>query len=107
MTETPDARVAAWTCAWDAIRAAQELRQPPRQPRPLAEQSLEPEPLPELYWAAIAEAAVYAELARADLPTGQQAFTMINAFETAKKATIDTITALFGVPRPDVGDPIS
>jgi hypothetical protein len=88
MTENPDARIAAWLHAWDTIRFAQELRQSPKDLGP----RVAPDPLPELYWAAVAEAAVFAEMARADMPTGQQAIAIINAVETAKQTTIDTLS---------------
>lgn len=99
-TPPPDARVAAWTCAWESIQAAQKLRQPreDRGPR------VAPEPLPDRYWAAVAEAAVYADLARADLPTGQQAFALVNAVETATEHAVETLTNILGVPPPDVED---
>lgn len=93
MTEIPDARVAAWTCAWNSLLAAGELRQPPKDLGP----RVAPPPLPEMYWAAVAEAAIFADLARTDLVTGQAAFQMINSVETAKHVALRKISEAFGV----------
>lgn len=94
MTDIPDARVAAWTCAWNSLIAAGKLRQPPKDAQRLR---VAPEPLPEMYWAAVAEAAIFADLARADLDVGQTAFQMINAVETAKNVALRKISEPFDV----------
>ena len=92
MTEVPDARVAAWTCAWTAMQAAGEIRSQVTKERG-------DEPLPDIYWASVAEAAVFADLARADMSTGVTAVALINGVETVKKVALDTIAQMFGVSR--------
>lgn len=79
MTEIPDVRAAAWVCAWDALAAVQQLKQPPDGPR------VAPEPLPDLYWATMAEAAIYAQLAQVDSTTGITAGVILN--EDARRRT--------------------
>lgn len=59
-----DARPACMVAALDTLRAAQKLKLEP------GSKTRAVEHLPELYWALVAEAAIYAELAKADAPTG-------------------------------------
>lgn len=89
MTEISDARPAAWVCAWNAIQAVQELKKPRKG-------ATDGEPLPELYWATIAEAAIFAQLAQADVTTGLHAGTLLTAVERAKQEAIATLTDIFG-----------
>lgn len=67
MTNQPpaDARASAWIGAHERIEAAQKLK--------LDEKRRVRDPLPELYWATIAEAAVLADLARTNQTTGLHA----------------------------------
>lgn len=58
----PDLRVSAFVGAWERIEAAQKLK--------VDHKNRVREPLPELYWATLAEAAILADLARADQTTG-------------------------------------
>ncbi|AEL98520.1 hypothetical protein CL64_gp48 [Mycobacterium phage Liefie] len=60
-----DARASAWIGAHERIVAAQKLK--------VDHKKRVVDPLPELYWATLAEAAVLAELARADQTTGLHA----------------------------------
>lgn len=65
MTHHPaDARPSCMVAALDTIRAAQKLKLEPGTKNQAREQ------LPELYWSLMAEAAIYAELARADVNVG-------------------------------------
>lgn len=57
-----DDRAAAYVGAREAIKAAQKLK--------VDRKNRVVEPLPELYWALLAEAAVLADLARADMNVG-------------------------------------
>ena len=65
-TNTPpaDARASAWIGAHERIAAAQKLKLEPGSKSRLAD------PLPEIYWATLAEADVLARLATADQTTG-------------------------------------
>ncbi|QOC58873.1 hypothetical protein SEA_JOLENE_49 [Mycobacterium phage Jolene] len=60
-----DARASAWIGAHERIVVAQKLK--------VDHKKRVVDPLPELYWATLAEAAVLAELARADQTTGLHA----------------------------------
>ncbi|QDF19779.1 hypothetical protein QEH38_gp47 [Mycobacterium phage LilSpotty] len=60
-----DARASAWIGAHERIAAAQKLK--------VDGEHRVVDPLPELYWATLAEAAVLAELARADQTVGLHA----------------------------------
>lgn len=65
MTHHPaDARPAFMVAARDRIEAAQQLKLEP------GSKTRVRETLPDLYWSLIAEAAIYADLARADYATG-------------------------------------
>lgn len=88
MTEIPDGRVAAWVCAWDNLRAAREFSAEHNRERPGV-------PLPEPYWAAIAEAAVFAEMARTDIAVGVAAGTLIDDREVARQRADDFIAEVF------------
>ncbi len=70
-TDPTDARASAWICAFDTIRAAQKLK--------LNKHKRAVEQLPELYWSLMAEAAIFADLARADFQTGLAAGTHLVA----------------------------
>lgn len=59
-----DARAGAWIGAMDRIDVAQKLKMDPDSKTRVAD------PLPELYWATLAEAAILAELAAAPGPVG-------------------------------------
>lgn len=63
-THPADARPSCMVAALDNIRAAQKLKLEPGTKNKAREQ------LPELYWSLMAEAAIYAELARADVSVG-------------------------------------
>ena len=63
-THPADARPSCMVAALDNIRAAQKLKLEPGTKNRVRE------PLPELYWSLMAEAAIYAELARADVSVG-------------------------------------
>lgn len=58
-----DARASAWVAAYDTLRAAQKLKIDP-------ETGCHRDTLPDAYWALLAEAAIYADLGRADQTTG-------------------------------------
>lgn len=62
----PDFRASAFVGAWERIGAAQKLKVDPKTHKIVA-------PLPELYWATLAEAAVLADLARTDEDPGRDA----------------------------------
>lgn len=62
----PDLRANAFVGAWERIEAAQKLKVDPKNHRLV-------DPLPEIYWATIAEAAVLAQLATADEDPGRDA----------------------------------
>ena len=63
-THPADARPSCMVAALDNIRAAQKLKLEPGTKNRVRE------PLPELYWSLMAEAAIYAELARAEVSVG-------------------------------------
>jgi hypothetical protein len=94
MSEISDARPTAWVCAWNAIQAVQELKKPPKGTR------VAREPLDELYWATLAEAAVFAQLASADTSTGISAGTLLSQVEAAKQHALDTLRDILGNRRP-------
>lgn len=91
MTEIPgDGRVAAFVCAWNALQSAGDIR------NQVAERQGGDAPLPDVYWAAVAEAAVFADLARADMHTGITA-ALSSQVETAKHAAFEFIATTLGV----------
>lgn len=61
-TPPADARSSAWIGAHERLTAAQKLK--------VDAKNRVVEPLPEIYWATLAEAAILADLARADQTTG-------------------------------------
>lgn len=96
MTEIPgDGRVAAFVCAWNALQSAGDIRN--QVAKQQQRQRREDAPLPDVYWAAVAEAAVFADLARVDMPTGIAACALISQVETAKQVALDTIASALGV----------
>ena len=95
MTDTGDGRVAAFVCAWNALQSAGDIRNQVN--KMAAKKQLPDASLPDVYWAAVAEAAVFADLARADMPTGITACAVLSQVETAKQTAIDTIASMLGV----------
>lgn len=91
MTDIGDGRVAAFVCAWNALQSAGDIR------NQVAKNQHADAPLPDVYWAAVAEAAVFADLARVDMPTGIAACALISQVETAKQVALDTIASALGV----------
>lgn len=72
MTHHPaDARPSCMVAALDTLRAAQKLKLEPNSKTRVREK------LPELYWSLMLEAAIYADLARADYATGIAAGTHV------------------------------
>lgn len=61
MSQT-DGRVCAWMSAWKCLQQAQILK---TEPKTEPGQHTVRDPLPELYWSTLAEAQIYADLAKA------------------------------------------
>jgi len=80
MSEDVDARAAAWVCAWNAIQASGEIR------NQFTKKHGDYKALPDIYWSTVAAAAVFADLARADTPTGVTAAALISEVETVTQA---------------------
>lgn len=84
-----DARITAWTIAWDVAHKAAEFRE---EVRGFARKNNDPEPpLPDTYWALIAEANLMAQLASAELFVGSAAAEILSERDDQSDADLERV----------------
>lgn len=91
----PDERVAAFMCAWGLLQSAARIRSKVTEKDGHA-------PLPDLYWACVAEATAFADLARADMPTGVQASALRLQYEAARETAWERFRDALGLDADEV-----